>query len=67
MTEELLKFITDDLHDTEILARLNVHCQEHLQTMIDEIRERIEPAVKQALAILSELRASLKAVICIHG
>ena len=26
MTEELLNFITDDLHDTEILARLNVHC-----------------------------------------
>ena len=67
MTEELLNFITDDLHDTEILARLNVHCQEHMQTIIEEIRERIEPAVKQTLAILSELRAKLKAVICIHG
>ena len=26
MTEELYNFITDDLHDTEILARLSVHC-----------------------------------------
>ena len=38
-----------------------------MQSIIEELRERIEPAVKQALAILSELRAQLKAVICLHG
>ena len=57
MTEELLNFITDDLHDTEILARLSVHCSDHMQTIIEEVRDRIEPAVKQTIAILSELRA----------
>ena len=31
------------------------------------MRERIEPAAKKALAILSELRANFKAIVCIHG
>ena len=31
------------------------------------MRERIEPAAKMALAILSELRANFKAIVCIHG
>ena len=31
------------------------------------MRERIEPAAKKSLAILSKLRANLKAIISIHG
>ena len=67
MTEELYNFITDDLHDTEILSRLSVNCEDQLQTVIEEMRERIEPAAKKSLAILSELRANLKAIISING
>ena len=67
MTEELYNFITDDLHDTEILSRLSVGSGEQLQSVMEEMRERIEPALKKMLSIASELRANLKAVISING
>ena len=35
--------------------------------LVEEISERIEPAIKKMISILSEMRAHLKAIVCIDG
>ena len=46
---------------------LNEKINDQLQTIIDEICDQVQPAMKQTVSILTSLRAKLKAVISIHG
>ena len=67
MSNELLEFIQDDLKDTDKLGTLNDKIHDQLQSIIEEIGDKVLPAMKQTMAILTGLRANLKAIISIHG
>ena len=67
ISNELLEFLQEDLKDTDRIGVLNEKLDENLQSIIDEFTDHIVPALKQTMAIVSLLRAKLKAIMSIHG